>query len=169
MTAATPATPAAPTRSALGAAGRGARFGFLLALAYGAIFALYAIVRSGWQIVTTLPPSEGMLGTLAANTAAIAFAALWVTLMFAVIAAAVGAVTMAAAYGLAGLFHAQNSPAGRVTLGVLVALVLVAGLQWIVIQAAGRYGSAFWPAGYWFWLGLPSLLFVVGIGWLNRR
>ena len=165
----TAATPAAPTHSALGAAGRGARFGFLLALVYGALFALYAIVRSGWQIVTTLPPGAGMLGTLAANTAAIAFAALWVTLMFAVVAAAVGAVTMAVAHGLASLLRLQGSPIGRVTLGVLVALVLVAGLQWIVIQAVGRYGSAFWPAGYWFWLGLPSLLFVIGMGWVSRR
>ena len=45
----------------------GLRLGFGLTLIYSAAFAFYAIVRSSWHIVASLPVAEGLVGTLVAN------------------------------------------------------------------------------------------------------
>jgi hypothetical protein len=39
-------------------------------------------------------------------------------------------------------------------------------VNFLVVQAIGAHWGAFWPAGYLFWLGLPSLVFILTTTWL---
>lgn len=147
----------------------GAWLGFGLALLYSAAFALYALIRSSWQIGETLAVGEGLVGTLIAN----AFALLLPILIFALVlglgAALLQSVTLVLVQGLATLLNPHNTPMRMAIIGAVTAGLLAGALQMMVEQSLGSYFAALWPAGYFFWLGLPSLLFVSATTWVSWR
>jgi hypothetical protein len=54
----------------------------------------------------------------------------------------------------------------RALLGFGVAALVALPVNLLVIQAVGGYWGAFWPQGYLFWIGLPSLVFVAATAWV---
>ncbi|HRW09867.1 MAG TPA: hypothetical protein P5121_32420 [Caldilineaceae bacterium] len=145
----------------------GLRLGLALALAYSAGFAFYAIVRSSWQIVASLSLAEGLIGTLMANAFALVVAVLFFALLLGTVAALLQSITLLLVDGLARLLFAQRSPIVMAGLGLVVAGVLAGALQLLVQRSLGSYFVALWPTGYFFWLGLPSLLFVAATVWIG--
>ncbi|MEZ4726950.1 MAG: hypothetical protein R3E79_07435 [Caldilineaceae bacterium] len=147
----------------------GVRLGFALAFSYSAGFALYAIIRSSWQIAVNLPFAEGLVSTLVANAFALVVAVLFFALLFGMVAALLQSITLVLVHGLARLVSAYRSPIVMAGLGLVVA-GLVAGLLHLLVQhSVGSYFIALWPTGYFFWLGLPSLLFIGATTWIGWR
>ncbi len=147
----------------------GLRLGFGLAFLYSAGFLLYAVVRSSWHIVASLPLAEGLVGTLVANVFALVVAVLFFALLFGVVAALLQSITLLLVDGLAQLLLPHWSPIVVAGLGLMVAALLAGALQLLVQRSLGSYFAALWPMGYLFWLGLPSLLFVGATTWISWR
>lgn len=147
----------------------GVRLGFALAFSYSAGFALYAIIRSSWQIAASLPLAEGLLGTLVANAFALVVAVLFFALLFGTGAALLQSITLLLVYGLARLLSAHRSSLVVAGLGLITAGLVAGLLQLLVQRSVGSYFAALWPMGYLFWLGLPSLLFVGTTTWISWR
>lgn len=156
-------------RSVPGTLFSGLRLGFALAFIYSAIFALYAIGRSSWQIVASVSVAEGLIGTLVANAFALIVAVLFFALLLGVVAALLQSLTLLLVYELARLFAVHHSVIALAGLGLVVAGVLAGALQLWVQRNLGSYFAALWPTGYFFWLGLPSLLFVGATVWVGWR
>ncbi|MEZ4863478.1 MAG: hypothetical protein R3C14_19320 [Caldilineaceae bacterium] len=147
----------------------GLRLGFGLTLIYSAGFALYAIVRSSWHIVASLPVAEGLVGTLVANAFALIAAVLFFALLLGVVAALLQSITLLLVDGLARLLMAHRSPLVMAGLGMISAALVAGAVQLLVQRSLGSYFTALWPTGYFFWLGLPSLLFVGATTWVGWR
>lgn len=156
-------------RTIWGTLSSGLRLGFVLAFMYSAGFLLYAVVRSSWHIVTSLPVAEGLVGTLIANAFALVVAVLFFALLLGIVAALLQGITLLLIYGLARLLLADRAPIVVAGLGLVVAALLAGALQLLVQRSLGSYFAALWPMGYLFWLGLPSLLFVAATTWISWR
>lgn len=154
----------------LGSAVRsGARMGFWSALLYGALATLYIILRSSLQIGRVLSPDEGLMGTLVANAFGVFWPSLVTTLLLAIPAALLGGLTLAVVAALCALVRRRRTPAQAAVIGFDVSALVVLLVSLLVFQATGGYWDAFWPEGYWFWVGLPSLLFVAATTWMFAR
>ena len=156
-------------RTIAGTALSGGRLGFMLALAYSAAFAFYAIVRSSWQIGATLAPGEGLLGTWVANALALLLPILSFALLLGISAALLQSITLLVVYGLAALVNPHHIPSGMAGIGAATAALVAGAIQVTAQQSLGSYFAALWPTGYLFWLGLPSLLFVGATTWVSWR
>lgn len=148
---------------------RGAQTGFLSALLYGALATLAIGVRSSLQILSVLSLDEGLLPTLAANGFGLLWPCLITTLLLGAIAALVGVVTGWAVYALSHIGPGPKTPRQTATLGFGVPALMLLLINLLVIQGIGGYWGAFWPQGYLFWVGLPSLVFVAATAWACRR
>ena len=149
-----------PLRAWSAAARYGAAIGFISALAYGALATLYIILRSSLQILGVLSPAEGLLGTWLANAFGVLWPCLVTTVLLGVLAAAIETAGFSIIYGLSLALNGRRSPNRATAIGFLVAGGLAALVNILVVRGIGVYWGAFWPQGYVFWLGLPSLMFV---------
>lgn len=147
----------------------GVSLGFALVLIYSSSFALYAIVRSSYQIFAALPWAEGLVGTLVANAFALIVSILFFALLFGMGAAVLQSVTLLLIYGVAALLAARRSPRVMAWIGLITSGLLAGVIQVAVQRSLGSYFAALWPTGYFFWLGLPSLLFVWATTWISGR
>jgi hypothetical protein len=155
-----------PLRTWGAAARYGATIGFTSALVYGALATLYIILRSSLQILGVLSPAEGLLGTLLANAVSVLWPCLVTTVLLGVLAAVIETAAFSIIFGLSLPLKAHGSPGRAAAIGLLVS----GGLAVLVNLSVGRgisaYWGAFWPQGYLFWLGLPSLIFMGTTTWL---
>lgn len=156
-------------RTARGTTVRGAILGFILALAFGCGFTAYAIARSSLQIILILSPKEGLYGTLVANAFGILLPALSFTLVLGVGAAMLQSIALLFVHGVTSLINPHQSPRRAAWIGLLTAGLLASAVQLMVKYSLGIYFEALWPTGYFFWLGLPSLIFVGVTTWLSPQ
>jgi hypothetical protein len=145
----------------------GAILGFTLAVAFGAVFALYAILRSSLQIALILSAGEGLWATLAANAFSLLIPILSFTLLLGIVAALLQSMALLLVYGFTALLNPYRSPARAAWIGLITAVILASGVQFAIQRRLGIYFDALWPMGYLFWLGLPSLIFVGATTWIS--
>ena len=148
------------------AARYGAAVGFISALIYGAVATLYVILRSSAQILGVLSPAEGLWGTLVANAFGVVWPCLVITLLLGLLAAVIESVAFLIIHGLSLAFSDQRSPSWMAAIGFVVAGGLALLVNFLIVSGISTYWSAFWPQGYLFWLGLPSLIFIGTTTWL---
>lgn len=148
------------------AARHGAAAGFFSALIYGAVATLYVILRSSAQILGILSPAEGLWGTLVANAFGVVWPCLVITLLLSLLAAVIESVTFLIIHGLSLALNGQKSPFRMAAIGFLVSGGLALLVNFLIVSGISTYWSAFWPQGYLFWLGLPSLIFIGTTTWL---
>jgi len=144
----------------------GATMGFVSALVYGALATPYIILRSSLQILGVLSPAEGLLGTLLANAFGVLWPCLVTTVLLGVLAAVVETAAFSIIFGLLLALKAQGSPGRAAAIGLLVAGGLAVLVNILLVRGISPYWGAFWPQGYLFWLGLPSLIFIGTTTWL---
>lgn len=154
-------------RTVRGTAFSGLLLGLSEVLIYGLVFGIYATVRSSIQIGRVLALQEGLVGTLLANALSLFMAILMFTLLLGIGAAIIEAITLLLVYALSALFNPQGFQTRGLWIGLTTSGVLVAVILGLVQQSLGIYFAALWPSGYFFWLGLPSLLFMSVNGWLS--
>jgi hypothetical protein len=154
-------------RTVRGTALSGLLVGFAEALAYGLAFAVYAIARSSLQIGVVLAPSEGLWGTLAANAFSLLLAILVFTLLFGIGAAILEIVMLLLNYELLALLNPQHFSMRAAWIGLITSGILVVAILLFVQRSLGSYFDALWPSGFFFWLGLPSLIFIGVNSWLS--
>jgi hypothetical protein len=142
---------------------RGAGAGLLAAAGYALAFSGYAILRTSVQIVATLTPGEGILGTLAANALSLMIAALAVTVVFLPVAAGLGALAMLLAHGILRAWNGAPGGTQAALVGGGAAALIMLAVGSLVVAALGPFRTAFWPTSFLFWLGLPGVCFVVAI------
>lgn len=148
------------------AARYGAAGGFISALVYGAVATLYIMLRSSAYILDVLSPAESLWGTLVANAFSIIWPCLVTTLLIGLLAAIIETVAFLIIYGLSLILNGQRSPLRVAAIGFAVSGSLALLVNFLVAWGISAYWSAFWPMGYLFWLGLPSLIFVGTTTWL---
>jgi hypothetical protein len=158
-----------PLRTWGTAAYSGARLGFISALVYGGLATLYIILRSSFRILGVLSPAEGLLGTLLANAFGVLWPCLVTTLLLGALAAILGVAAFSVIYGLSSVLNRRRSPGRAAAIGLLVTGSLATLVNLLVVGGIGTYWGAFWPQGYFFWLGLPSLVFIGTTTWLCWR
>jgi hypothetical protein len=155
-----------PLRSWGTAVRYGAAVGFSSAIVYGAVATLYIILRSSVQIIGVLTPAEGLWGTLVANALSIVWPCLVTMLLLGLLAAVIETVAFLMIYGLSLILIGQRSPFRMAAIGFVVSGILALLVNFLVVQGISAYWGAFWPMGYLFWLGLPSLIFIGTTTWL---
>jgi hypothetical protein len=165
------AQPAATAQVAPFAARRsawmGAWMGAWLALGYGAVFALYAMMRATFAIVALGP--ERPAGTIPA----VAVALLYTSLVFALLAvpgaALLGAGTAALIRRLLPRLNRRGSPARAALIGALTAFTLWLIFYTLQTLALGDRLTWAYPATFLFWIGLPGVVYVAAAAWGARR
>jgi hypothetical protein len=138
---------------------RGAALGAGLTLIYSILFVVFALVRYGVDL-WALQSDQGFWRLYAAGAFSLAAASLGIGCVLALVAGGIGAVTAASAVGMANLYCARTGRAEATASATLAAGAVVAGLH-LVLWCSGilSVASLTSPA-YWFWLGLPSLVFL---------
>jgi len=152
-----------------GTALSGLLVGFWEVLLYSLAFVLYAIVRSSIQIGAVLAPNEGLIGILIANAFSLLMAVLGIGLMLGLFAAVIETITVVLMYELTAFFNPAGFRGRGAWIGLLTAGLMVIAILFFVQQSLGSYFAALWPSGYFFWLGLPSFIFIGTNGWLGWR
>jgi hypothetical protein len=151
------------------AAGYGALMAFVLAIVYGAVFAVGAAGRASLQIAARLNGAEGTVATSVMSGFSILIASLAVSALLGLVAAIIAAVAMALARGLTLWIAPGGEPQRAAMIGMFVGFSVLIGMSLLVRQLSGVYFAQLWPAGYLFWIGLPCVIFLVAAAWLNRR
>lgn len=144
--------------AAVSYAGFGALVGFTAALAYGALFSLYAIIRVSWIILRA--PADGAVFTLITNAASLVVASMFFAILCGLPAAALQAGVLSLSAALNRRWNPSRSAgiAARIGLGCAAAALL--GLHGLVAAAPPLIERVLWESGYLFWSGLPSLVFL---------
>lgn len=132
--------------------GKGAVWGFGLALAYSAVFVLGAAIRYGRDLAVA-PPSGSLWPTYLAGVVSLAVASFGIALIVGVATAASGALTTL----LAGGIDRWSNPAHRRERAAATGLV-VAGLLLVLLH------GALWYAGLWSWSSLGSSTYLFWLG-----
>jgi hypothetical protein len=149
------------------AAGTGAKWGVLLALAYGLGFCIFGSLRYVFDVAHA-PPDEGFWTHVLGGAVSLTVAALGITLVMALPAAALGALTALLAASADRFWTARSGVAHGLAAGLIVAagvLLLLHGALWIMgIWSPLNLAS---PT-YLFWLGIPSLLYLSTAGLAGR-
>lgn len=161
------AQPAAIPQAVPHIARRGAWIGARLALAYGAAFALYAIVRATLALLALGP--ERPAGTIPA----LAMALLYTSLVFALLAvpgaALLGAGTAALLRRLLPRLNRRGSPARAALVGALTAFTLWLIFYTLQTLVLGDRLTLAYPATFLFWIGLPGAIYVAAAAWGARE
>jgi hypothetical protein len=140
--------------------GLGASLGAKFAFVYGLVFVVYGVTRYGVDL-TAAPPDGSLWPIYAGGAVSLAVASLGITLIMAIAAAVLGAVTALCAAGLQRLLAKAEVDAYGCAISVAVA---VAGLLFlhVVLWKAGLWSlSSLHSTTYLFWLGIPSLLYIL--------
>lgn len=152
-----------------GTALSGLLVGLCEVLLYSLAFVLYAIVRSSIQIGAVLAPNEGLIGLLIANAFSLLMAVLGIGPMLGLFAAVIETITAVLMYELSVFFNPAGFRGRGAWIGLLTAGLMAVAILLFVQQSLGSYFAALWPSGYFFWLGLPTLIFIGTNGWLGWR
>jgi hypothetical protein len=88
------------------------------------------------------------------------------TVLLGVLAAVIETAAFLIIYGLSLALNGRRTPSRAAAIGLLVAGSLAALVNILVVRGISAYWGAFWPQGYFFWLGLPSLMFIGTTAWL---
>jgi hypothetical protein len=147
----------------------GATAGLTALLVYVLVFVAYAIVRTSIQIIGALDLADRMLSALIANAFSIGIAAISVGWLLSLVIAPLGALTMLLAYAATGALHALSNPTRAAIIGGVTTMAVMLALTVLVWNALGSLQTAFWPSGYLFWLGFPSLFFAAAIALASWR
>ena len=145
----------------------GVKLGFCLAVVYGCAFLFYSIVRSSLQIMAVLSPGELLEGTLLANTFALLAPTFFFVLIFGIVAGVLQSLALLLVRGFTALVPNSCSPVVAALLGFITATGFVTAIHIAAQRMLGIYFAALWPAGYLFWLGLPSLIFIGATTWVS--
>jgi hypothetical protein len=149
------------------AARKGATWGVLLAFAYGLGFCTLGSLRYLFD-VSAAPPDEGFWTHVLGGAVSLTVAALGITLVMALPAAALGAVTALLAASADEFWTVRSGVAHGPAAGLIAAaamLVLLHGALWIL----GLWSPlSFSSTTYLFWLGIPSLLYLFAAGLTGR-
>jgi hypothetical protein len=135
-----------------------------LTFAYALAFLLYAILRSSLTLAATVNPDAGLLYTLIANATSLLIAVLTITFLMVIVTAVLGIITAIAVYGLLSTLNAHKDPSRAVIIGSATCLGVVLLLNLTLQKALGFSWSAMGGEAYLFWLGFPSLIYIVAGG-----
>jgi hypothetical protein len=140
--------------------GWGALLGARLALVYGFVFIVVGVARYGADL-NAAPPNGNVWLMYAGGAVSLAVASLGIMLIMALLAALLGAITALCAAGLQRRFGKGAAGARAVTFGLGVA-VTVALLLHLVLWQTGLWSwSRLLSTTYLFWLGIPSILYLL--------
>jgi hypothetical protein len=157
-------------RSILQAVILGAVLGFTASLAYGYLFAVYAILRSSLPILRM--PVNGFIITLLANAAGVFIVSAFSAIVFGIIAAFVQAAALALVYVLSRTMNREHSPRRGAWIGLGASGGLILMLHLLFYYAGPEMlVRVFGQSSYVFWWGLPSLIGVgmtTWVGWTMR-
>lgn len=146
---------------------RGAEAGLILALLYALLFVIYAIVRSTIAIVAAGPSRIGQ--GLAADWVSLLVSSIDITIVIAVPAALSGMLGAFLVDRLLRVIPPEVIRPGRALLGVGTGLAIMLSLH-IALGMAFGFSIGLVPAGtYWFWLGVPAVIYVAFCGMLGWR
>lgn len=152
-------------RAALG----GAVICALLALGYTVLFILYALGRSLFTVTATVNQDAGMLGTLIATWASLFVAAFVIGMLLTVAVAILGAFTGIIVNAVSAVFNPQREPKRAVAIGTGVCFALIVLLH-LALRSAMNYSLPDLLSMHaLFWLGIPSMIFIVAGGLATRR
>ncbi len=143
------------------AAGRlGASLGARLALVYGLLFIAFAVIRYGVDL-RAAPAGGGFWAGYVGGAVSLAVASLGITALMALVAAVLGTATALCAAALYWL--AQRSGAGvhPAAIGVGVASLFVLLLHLALGQMGLWSWSSLLDTTYLFWLGVPTLVYIL--------
>jgi hypothetical protein len=149
---------------------QGAVTGFGLALAYGVLFALYAMVRAAFFVLNSTDAALRW-GTLVSIEISLLYLSLIFALLFALPAALLGGVTALLLWGVA-LVTGRRAAAVALLLGVALCGLIWWGLFALLPPAVAVRFSPAYPPTWLFWYLLPGLIYsgAGGIGsWLMAR
>lgn len=145
----------------------GAVLGFTMALVYGFLFVIYGILRtSAWVIAA---PANGLLPTLLANAVSVLIGAIFIAILFGLVAALVQALTLMILYGIARRWNANNSARTGMWIGLLSAGGLFLALVLLFRTGPPFLMQVFWRQSFLFWVGMPGALYIALNGWLGSR
>ena len=138
----------------------GASLGGGLALAYGLIFIAFAVVRYGLDL-RAAPPEGSLWLMVGGGVLSLAVASLGITAVMAIVAAVLGIVTALCAAFLYWLVKQSGVCVHPPAIGVGIAILFVL----ILHTALGQLGLWDWSGlldtTYLFWLGIPTLIYVL--------
>ncbi len=143
----------------------GALLGVGLALAYALIFIVYATIRAA-LLPGRVVPDAGLLGTTIAYGESLAIATLAITVLVAIPAGIIGAITAFVVTWLLPLVNPRHAPRRAVIVGVATC-VTVAAIVHLAFQRALGFALSDVianPETYLLWLGLPSLIYLAAGG-----
>jgi hypothetical protein len=146
----------------------GARIGARMTRLYAGAFIVYATVRVAIAIIEA--PAEGIdvIPTVVASGASMVVASVTITTLLALFSTLVGAVSAIAVHWLLVRSAARGVRARPVVVGALVSLISLAVGQIGLLPALG-FSPLSLPLGtYLFWIGFPSVIYIVVTTWLGR-
>ncbi|GEM_PF-4964828 len=147
----------------------GAMLGFLAALVYGVAFAIYAILRSSFQILSVSLPPRFLPGTLGANAVSILIAAVSISLLASIIPTLIQALTTFILYHLSALSNPHRTPVKAISLGIGISACISLIIGILFRQTTASYYPAFLPWGYLVWIGLPILIYICLSVWISWK
>jgi hypothetical protein len=146
----------------------GAVLGTKLALLYSGAFILVAAIRYGYDLFS-LHLSNGFWSLLAAGALSLAASALAIGLVMSVIAGGIGAATALCAAGAVHLWRAQMARTSVTAVALLVAAAVAAALHYAFWRTGLLAAASLFSSAYWFWLGLPTVIYLLAAGWAGHR
>jgi len=153
--------------SVLQAVKLGALLGFCAALVYGILFVVYGIARTSLVILSS--PANELLPTLLANSLSVLIGAMFFAVVFGLFAALFQALTLTLIFFVHKAVAAYNLPRKGELVGLVVAVILFAGLL-LLFQGSPRIlFQVFWNQSFVFWFGLPGMIYLLMNVWLGRR
>jgi hypothetical protein len=146
----------------------GVRVGVRAALAYAALFIIYAIVRSSGAIAGAGEIDAGVLPTMAGNALSLVFAATSITTLILVPVSILGALTGVLCYGIHRIPRWRNYSYVGSAAGVAAAALLLGGIGLSASDLMGGSMREHSPETWWFWFGLPGLIWITMAGVIGR-
>lgn len=157
------------SRSWSQAARHGAGAGVKMTLLYASVFILYALIRSTIELYSWPAPDAGTISTVLATAASLIIAALAISLLLLPLSALAGIGTSLLLHLLLPRNSRRFSIAGTLVISLVVAFAIADTVQLILLPAIG-FQPFDLPFETWvFWFGLPTLLYVIVIGFEGGR
>jgi hypothetical protein len=144
---------------------RGAAWGATACMLYATLFALYAMARASSFVWNAQPPQ--LRATFAVFDVTLLYLSLVFAILLLLVAAPLGAVT---ALVIRLVTTRLRKPWAAALTGAAVALLICAAIAGYVPTLFGdRMSPTAYPQTFWFWLGLPALVYVLAAALGARR
>ncbi len=143
----------------------GALLGAGFAFGYAFVFIVYATIRVA-LLPARVSPDAGLSGTVVAYGESLAIATLAITVLMAIPAAIMGAISAFIITWLLSLLNPQHAPRRAVIIGMVACFTLIVSVQLFFQRALGFTLADVIanPETYLLWLGFPSLLLIAAGG-----